>query len=619
MCGILGFLGNCAQEPRRLALSWQSIHHRGPDSHGDVTLEVAGTRLWFGHVRLAILDLSVAGHQPMQSQDGRWWLTYNGEIFNHLDIRRKLDVQWRGHSDTETLVEAIAAWGIEATLPLLNGMFAFGAIDTSAGKLYLARDHFGIKPLYYIAKRGDVEFGFASEVRALAAVNGVAADVDAAGLQTFMSLRYVPSPHTLFKGVSRLQPGHLLTYSIEQQSAVVAAWVVPTPERFSGSIADAVGAYEHIFRTAVRRQLLADVPVGLLLSGGIDSAMLAAFSAEQGICLPCYTVGYGNGHNECEISDAEETARVLGLPFHSVLVTAESTWVAFVSGGCAVEEPLGTTSILPMWDLIKRARQDVTVVLTGQGSDESWGGYRRYQGEIWRGIVPFPGAVKALQPLINVWKGMPEYLSRAIQSIPIPDQAARFEAAYALFTDNERCHLLGNIDTGYSLDSIRYWLNWAGGAGGKSAGSMMAIDARMGLADDLLLYADKISMAHSLEARVPMLDVELVRFVESLPLNYRVSLNNTKIVHKIAAERLLPSRIVHRKKKGFQVPFGTWIRNIWKERVETLLLDSHGRHLDLVSREAIEQIWHEHQRGNRDRGRQLFALASLALWCNKWL
>lgn len=619
MCGILGLIGDGATRLEQRELALRSIRHRGPDSSGDVAFEICNTPVWFGHTRLSILDLSAAGHQPIQSRDGRWWLTFNGEIFNHHELREKLDVQWRGHSDTETLVEAIAAWDIETTLSLLNGMFAFGALDTVSGTLYLARDQFGIKPLYFIGRKNDVNFAFSSEVRALAAGCGEFSEVDPSGLRTFLTLRYVPSPHTLFKGVSRLQPGHLLTYSIAKQSIEIAAWATPSSEHFSGSVDDAVCAYQEIFRSAVRRQLLSDVPVGLLLSGGIDSALLAAFSAEEGATLPCYTVGFGDSYDECEIADAEETARVLGFPFHPVLVTAESIWDAFEASVDAVEEPLGTTSILPMWDLIKRARQDVTVVLTGQGSDEPWGGYRRYQGEVWREVMPFPGAIKALEPLAKIWKGMPEYLSRAIQSIPISERATRFEAAYALFSDAERKQLLGSSQTGYSLDSIRYWLEWAKGSCGKSAEPMMAIDARMGLADDLLLYADKISMAHSLEARVPMLDVDLIRFVESLPLNYRVSLNKTKIVHKLAAAKLLPSRIIHRKKKGFQVPFGTWIRDVWKERVEALLLDSRGPHLGLVSWDAIQQTWNEHQRGDRDRGRQLFALASFALWCRNWL
>ena len=384
MCGIAGTVDILFSDEDAL----HAMRHRGPDGRGGVALTVSGRMVRLLHARLSILDLSPAGHQPMQSRDGRWWVTFNGEIYNHLELRERLEGPFRGHSDTETLVELIASQGVDAILPWLNGMFAFSALDTLEGKLYLARDPFGIKPVYFYHE--GPRFAFASEVRTLKAM-GLAADgVDREALQLFLALRYTPSPVTLHRGVRRLPPGHVLEIDIESGSGRESAYVSPRAERFSGSLGEAAEAYRERLKQAVRRQLLSDVPVGILLSGGIDSALIAAMAGEAGHALPAFTVGFGGGHGECEIGDAAETARVLGLPFHPVEVSPDSLRDALPGIVGSMEEPLGTTSVMPMWHLVQRARQDVTVVLTGQGTDEPWGGYRRYQVEMVRRLLPSP-------------------------------------------------------------------------------------------------------------------------------------------------------------------------------------------------------------------------------------
>lgn len=369
MCGVVGALGIAVGEEtaaRAVAL----LHHRGPDSHGQARALLGATPAWLGHTRLSILDLSAAGAQPMRSHCGAWLISFNGEIYNHLDLRRELDCAWRGHSDTETLCQAIAAWGIEKTLPRLNGMFAFAALDLTHGLLYLARDPFGVKPLYYTRAAGGI--AFASEMRALFALVPGPRRIDAAGLQTLLALRYVPSPGTLLQNVNRVEPGHLLRIDAANMALTKAVYVQPQMSDFRGSIADAATGYLECLKRAINRQLLSDVPVGLLLSGGLDSALIAACARESGAALPAYTVGFNNGVPECEIADARATARALGLEHHAVTVTAEQLWDALILAAGAVEEPLGTTSVLPMWHLIARASADVPVVLTGQGSDEPW-------------------------------------------------------------------------------------------------------------------------------------------------------------------------------------------------------------------------------------------------------
>ena len=609
MCGILGTVG-FSLDSEMLS----HLRHRGPDGHGVELVRCRDRAIWLGHTRLSILDLSVAGHQPMRSRDGRWWVTFNGEIYNHLDLRKELKGPFRGHSDTETLVELVADKGIEKTLPLLNGMFAFAALDTQTGKLYLARDPFGVKPLYYnLASNGLV---FSSEIRAINVVlkhaKLPAESIDEIALQKFLMFRYTPSPDTLWQNVKRLPPGTIMTFDIGTGAVVSSHYTRPSADRFDGSVQDAVDLYQEKLGSAVRRQLLSDVPVGVLLSGGIDSALVAAMAKDTGVEVPCFTVGFGGGHSECEIEDAEHTARTLGLSLSKVEITPEELKSSLPSIVRAIEEPLGTTSVLPMWKLVMRAREEVKVVLTGQGTDEPWGGYYRYQVELLRKVLPFPLLWQVGQTLAKFWHSKPESMERGLRSLSQKEPLGQIIEASCLFDSVERRMLTGsNDDLGISK-SLSGWLDWLAPVDNLSgAERMMRIDSRMNLADDLLLYGDKISMATSLEARVPMLDVELVRFVESLPIEYRVQWRNGKVVHKAMAERYLPSEIVHRPKKGFQVPFGSWSRNEWRGWLEPLLLDG----LDgLLSRNAVEKLWRQHLAGKPDRSRQIFALMMLSLW-----
>ncbi len=604
MCGIVGTV-DLEFSPSVL----EHLRHRGPDSQGVEQIHIDHHSIFLAHTRLAILDLSPAGHQPMRSRNGRWWVSFNGEIYNHLALRKEITGPFRGHSDTETLVELLEESGIEKTLPRLNGMFAFAALDTRERKLYLARDPFGIKPIYYVKRQE--EFAFASEVRALRAL-GLDDSIDPEGLKCFLTLRYVPSPHTLWRDIRRLPPGHLLCFDLDNSTIRLSRYIEPVKERFHGSIEDAVDAYREQLSAAVRRQLLSDVPVGVLLSGGIDSALVAAMAKDNGYEPPCFTVGFGQGHRECEIDDAAHTARTLGLPFHSIEVAPDALRVALPAIVHSVEEPLGTTSIMPMWYLVRRARDDVTVVLTGQGSDEPWGGYFRYQVELVWQMMPCAQFWRMSRPLVTLWRARPEAVERGLRALAQHDVSGRILEACSLFSANERRLLLGDDGDGGAYKAITYWLDWLNAVGPLShVERMMCLDARMNLADDLLLYGDKISMAVALEARVPMLDIDLVRFVESLPIGYRVKWRKGKVVHKMMAESYLPPEIVHRPKKGFQVPFGDWSRGPWRAWMEERLLDGLK---GLLRHDSVEQLWREHLAGRPNRSRQMFALLMLALW-----
>ncbi|KYC28992.1 Asparagine synthetase [Sterolibacterium denitrificans] len=613
MCGVLGAVDLPIDEAALLLL-----RHRGPDGQGFEAIRCAGRTVWLAHARLSILDLSPAGHQPMQSRDGRWWMVFNGEIYNHRELRKELTGPFRGHSDTETLVELIAVQGVESVLPRLNGMFAFAALDTLTGKLHLARDPFGIKPLYFF--NSDQKLVFASEVRAIKAAlqaGGLPAlGLDHSALQQFLTLRYTPSPLTLWQGVQRLAPGHVLSVNLATAASSQRCFAPATNERFSGTLEDAIAAYQGKLAQAVERQLLSDVPVGILLSGGIDSALVAAMAKDAGVEVPCFTVGFGGGHWECEIENAIYTASVLGFPLNKVLISPEQLKSVLPSIVRSIEEPLGTTSVMPMWELVKRAREDVTVVLTGQGTDEPWGGYYRYQVELLRNIMGMPALWRVAGAMLSPWKGKPEALERGLRSLSEAQPAEQMIEAACLFTAAERESLTGLPGDGGASGQLQQWLQWLSPTLALSgAERMMRMDTRMNLADDLLLYADKISMASSLEMRVPMLDIELVQFVESLPIEYRLRWGKGKIVHKAMAERYLPADIVHRPKKGFQVPFGAWSRNEWRGWLEPLLLDGLN---GLLHREGVERIWRQHLVCKPDRSRQIFALMMLALWYQEY-
>jgi len=617
MCGIFGTTLDI--DAASVASALELLAHRGPDSNGTERYDTPLGKLTFVHTRLAIQDLSANGHQPMSSRDGRWHLTFNGELYNHPQLRKNLAGPFRGNSDTETLIETIAAQGIEKTLPQLNGLFAFAAYDAQQKKLYLVRDPFGIKPLYVVNADGRVSFS--SEIKPLIAVCGQR-PLNAEALSMFLSLRYTVSPDTLLAGIERLPPAHCMQVDLSSGQSSMHCYSSSTRTRFSGSQDDAVERYHEELRNAVHRQMISDVPVGVLLSGGIDSALVAMHARDKAD-ITGYTVGFGNEYDADEVDAARETADVLGIEHRFVNVDPKTLIHDLDDIVRAVEEPLGTTSIMPMWHLVQLAKQDVTVALTGQGSDEPWGGYKRYQLEHVLARLPFlkSSLFKPLTKLASSIKD--DGLSRGLSCLGVGDQqiATRFLRAYELFTEEQRAEMLRSPSNSSLADkAINRWLNWLpDDIDIAPAEKMMRIDSRMNLADDLLLYGDKTSMSVALEARVPMLDIDLVEFIESLPLAYRSGFRQTKVTHKLSAERFLPESIVNRPKKGFLVPFGEWSRGVWRASVSESLLDSANPVYEYLNRSAIENLWNEHLAEKRDHSRQLFALLTLSIWARHFL
>ncbi len=607
MCGIVGTV-NLPLGQAELDL----IAHRGPDGEGLTTHAVGAHQVWLGHRRLAIVDLSPNGAQPMATPDGRHVLIFNGEIYNHADLRRRRqDVAFRGHSDTETLLHALAAEGT-AAINGLNGIFAFAWLDIAGRRLVLARDPFGVKPLYYASSGAG--FCFASELKPLLKL--VPAGIDTGNLATLLKLRFSPSPDTLFRGIHRLRAGHVLEVRLDGAAPTVREFpyitAVPAAATPPG-MAAAVATYGELFQRAVRRQLMADVEIGVLLSGGVDSALVAAVAQRHSSRpLKAFTVGFkdSDAQGVDEIDDARVTAEALGLEHHAVRIGFEDFVESLQDCVRVVEEPLATTSIVPMRFLSRLAATHVKVVLSGQGADEPLGGYVRYQGEIVGQHVPRPAA-RAARALARALGVRNERVRRGLDSLSQADEIGRFIEAYAVFPDDEIEALTGARTSG-ARERLRYFHDLLGCAAlPTSVERMMALDMRLGLADDLLLYTDKITMRSSLECRVPILDLELVAFIQSLPQKYKVTYGSGKIIHKRYATSLLPPAIVNRVKKGFWSPTGAWFRNT--ALLRTLLLDKNSKFAGFFDLTAVDRAIVQHSQGH-NRERHLFLLLCLYFW-----
>lgn len=607
MCGILGSVNRYFDETEL-----DLMKHRGPDDFGIDTYELNGHHVYLGQRRLSIIDLSQAGHQPMVSDCKKYAIVFNGEIYNHLELREKLPQKttYKGHSDTETILEYLIHFGSQG-IKDFNGIFALAFLNIEQNQLTLARDPFGVKPLYYAA--AGRELIFASEIRPIRSLlKSTQLNEDA--LASLLRLRYNASPNTLFADIHKLAPGHtyvvnLQESSIESETDYFAAQLPKVTEAPKDTL---VQMYGRELDKAVQRQLLSDVEVGILLSGGIDSAVIASLAKKhyKGK-LKAFTIGFEGEYEEDEIADAEETAQLLGLD-HYVKKISFTDFLGLIKE-CSriVEEPLATTSMIPMYYLAQLASEKVKVVLTGQGADEPLGGYTRYRSEIIRKKIPVAlrGAVKPIAQLVG---SKNEQLLRGANAIGISDEIERFLSIYEMFAVEEINKLISVKDTLsiQEVDNFHKLLDC--GSRRHAAEKMMAIDTRMNLSDDLLNYTDKITMNFSLECRVPMLDLELVRFMEALPLDLKLNGKGGKIIHKAYAKTLLPERIINRRKKGFQSPTNRWFREEM-EVVKHILLTGDSEFSKVFDQGYISEILAQHKAGY-NKEKQIFLLLSIYYW-----
>jgi asparagine synthase (glutamine-hydrolysing) len=602
MCGFMGAIGS-PFDIEKLTV----IHHRGPDSQGlwldeDVCL---------GHVRLSIQDLSSAGHQPMVSECGKYVLIFNGEIYNHLNLRKRINFdKFKGHSDTETLLYYLIENGVN-NLSDLNGIFCFAFYDITQSKLHLARDKFGVKPLYYTENEGAILF--ASEIRALTEL-GIKSKVDSEKLSEWFKFRYIQSPDTLLENVHKLAAGEIRTYNTEFKK-------LESTLRFDQKLKiknitekAALDKYDELLRAAVERQLLSDVPIAILLSGGVDSALLAKLVIEQtGKPLNAFTAGYSIKSDANEIDEARRSAELLGCDLTEVILEADDFFGLLPELITMVEEPLGSQSIYPINFLAQAIKaQGYKVALTGQGVDEPWGGYGRYK---------YQNYIESLNPITSI---LPSQLSRLIKNEKIRratngllkrGRAASFVESYSMFDDHMLSQLFSAKVPLTKLDNqLHNELQRLDLSGTCAADAMMALDARNNLSDDLLLYTDKISMQHSLEFRVPYLDVELMDFVESLPVKYRVGKDGHKILHKKYSESILPKEIIYRPKKGFFTPRKEWFKSSRGKMEFEIIASDKGLFGSLFNGEYISALYKSHSAGKVNYEKQLYMILVFYYW-----
>lgn len=605
MCRILGSI-NCPFGYDTL----DTIKHGGPDAQKIVSIASARDRVvTMGHARLAIVDLSDAGSQPMTTQDGRFTIIFNGEIYNHKELRENIKFRdFRSHSDTETLLYYLAEHGAEGIADL-NGIFAFALYDNVEKTVLLARDPFGVKPLYYAVN--DTRAVFASEIRPIKKLIPTSMNVETMPL--FLNMRHLPSPYTMFNEIRKLRPGHygIIRTDEEKLQIRISAFIHKSPKQINISFDDALEEYGRLIKKAVSRQMMGDVDVGVLLSGGVDSALVAAIASRSSEKrMKAFTVGFENDCMENEIGLARDTAEILNLEQHVVTVNEDDYFNNFAECCRIVEEPIGADSTVMMYHLSKLASQNVKVVLTGQGADEPLGGYFRYQGEYLRERIPgfVFKTLKTLVPLLGIKQ--PQLL-RGARSLAISDDVKRILSSYSVFTDDEIFKLSGLRLGDKSERLVRYFNDLLCRDEQSALQRNLVIDSHMDLADNLLLYTDKLSMNFALETRVPLLDLELVNFIDSLPIEYKVGFRKGKIIHKAFARTYLPKSIIDRKKRSFAPPSDIWFRDKKDVLREKLF---YGKLSSFLDKNEMERIFTSHINGE-DHRLQLFLLLVL----NEWL
>ena len=618
MCGICGIFNYAGREPIATELVHSmtaSLTHRGPDDHGFHIDD----RIALGFRRLSIIDLDT-GNQPIPNEDATRWVVFNGEIYNYRELRHELEGaghHFKTKSDTETIVHGHEEWGDDVTAHL-NGIFGLALWNAPERRLLLARDHFGVKPLYYYDAGARLLFG--SEIRAILQDPTVPRELDREALAIFLAMGYVPSPRTLFAGIRKVPPGHAL--HVDSSGARLERYWNPRAEIRDIPEGEAIERYADHFRTAVERQMVSDVPVGSLLSGGVDSAMVTAIMRQvSSRPVMTFSVGFEEQGDWNELEEAAETARLLGTEHHEIRISAKHYVEFFAESLWHLEEPVLSSSTFAFYFLTRLAREHVKVVLTGQGADEPLAGYDRYRGEKLAGRLGWLAGSAVSRRLVAALPRA-ERLRRATQSLGERDPLQRFAQIHALFAGDDLAQLLrpelaeaiAGVDT---TEPMRRWQKDVAHLDGLS--QLLFVDTRMSLPDDLLFYGDKLSMANSLEARVPILDRDLVAFIESLPASLKLRGMNGKYVHKMAARRWLPEAVIGRRKKGFATPIDQWFQSELDGFVRETLLADGSACRELFDAGFIDRMLREHRGRRRDHRRRIFALLSFELWYRRFI
>lgn len=640
MCGITGFLepsgARQSEDLRAIAAAMaQTLHHRGPDDRDTWVDPAVGVAM--GHRRLSIIDVSSSGRQPMVATSRNIVLTFNGEIYNFRELRkdlRNVGVRFRGTSDTEVLVEAIDHWGLERTLPRLNGMFAFAVWDRVRRRMSLVRDRMGEKPLYY--GRAGSAFVFGSELKALRAHPSFSPEISARALAVYLRYGYVPTPHAIYAGINKLPPGSVI--ELEWPSLAARGprryWSLPLPGEEVDKIApqEAVERLDRLLADSVRMRMIADVPIGAFLSGGIDSSTIVAImQAHANARVKTFSIGFHEqGYDEAPFARA--VADHLGSDHSEVYVSAAEAMADVPRLPSVYDEPFADSSQIPTLIVSRLARQEVTVALSGDGGDELFGGYDRYtsHSHSWSKVsaVPRParkGLARLSRALATCASGSSERpspahpfsglsrgarLMKLASVLELEDQAAMYEHLVAHWHRSEdlvlgKADAIGSCQQLSPVPSVRF------------PELMMSKDQRRYLPDDILTKVDRATMAVSLEARIPLLDHRVVEFACRLPLEMKIRNGKGKWALREVLRRYVPDDLVDRPKRGFAVPVGDWIRGPLRQWAEELLstrrLDDEG----FLDPAPVRASWDEHLNGRLDHSAALWSVLMLQAWLDE--
>ena len=637
MCGIAGIIGPPGSSPRSAVRGMSdAIRYRGPDDTGVWCDDICGVAL--GHARLAILDVSSEGHQPMVSSSGRYVMTYNGEIYNFAELRSELEAsgaKFRGHSDTEVMLAAFEEWGIEKAVQRFVGMFAFALWDRVERQLTLARDRLGEKPLYY-GWCGET-FLFGSELKALCAHPSWRGDINPAVLAGYMRYGYVPLPHSIYHGICKLLPGTWLKLSADDPPGCMpmpitywSAREVAMQEPFTGlSDAAATDALDSLLRQAVARQMISDVPLGAFLSGGIDSSSIVALmQCQASRPVRTFSIGFSESDYD-EARYAKLVAAHLGTDHTEVYLSAEEALGVIPRLPEMYDEPFGDSSQIPTHLVAALARKHVTVALSGDGGDELFGGYNRYfwGRSIWNRVGQVPQGVRrgagrmmmALSPA--VWDRIGKLLPRRLRQPTLGGRIHKLAGVIDVDGPDELYRRLvsqhrepGSLIV--DAEETPIWADAEAAAFGRSdfTECMMFHDLVGYLTDDILTKVDRAAMAVSLETRVPLLDHHLVEFSWRLPLAMKIRDGQGKWLLRQVLYRYVPRELIDRPKQGFGIPLDTWLRGPLREWAEELLDEHRLRREGYLHPAPIREKWDEHLSGRRNWQYWLWNVLMFQAW-----
>jgi asparagine synthase (glutamine-hydrolysing) len=621
MCGICGKI---ARDVPGEALSaeiqrmMERMVHRGPDDQGEVTLASGDDLVGLGHRRLSIIDLTRAGRQPMSDEEQRFWIVYNGEVYNFRELRKELEAighRFRSSTDTEVVLRAYMSWGVSC-LNRLEGMFALAIWDCAERRLLLARDRAGIKPLHYGLTSTGV--AFASEIKSLLALPDFKADVDPARIDEFLTLGYISAPRTAFRGIRKLLPGHYAIWKngqIESTPYWTRRAVAPIPE------SDWKEAFLDVFGKAVRRQMVSDVPIGGFLSGGIDSSLVVwMMSRAAGEPINTFAIGF-NDDSSNEAPYAEEVANRFSTS-HEASVVSHDALGLLPSLVQQLDEPFADSSIIPTFLISRETRKSVKVALSGDGGDELFAGYTNYVGERilrWMRVLPSPilgtiggGARTRMLSGSRFFQRLDNVLSSRDRSL-----CQRYVEKAALTKSTLKPDLYSGsfrsaaVDDEWSND-LEKLVSECGHD--DSVGQLGSLDFGYYLPNDMLTKVDRMSMLCSLEVRVPFLDEQVVDFAARVPSNLKLRGLTTKYLLRQALSDVLPRRITRRKKQGFGLPVDSWFSGRFHDFSQELLLDRQATERSYFEPKVVESILSEHRGGRSNQSRLIFALVCLELW-----